>query len=120
MAYTCYKVIPEQLFAILPPKHENVFAEHITCEYGVPEDTELPSQVDSVVVVGIAENDKVQALVVKVGANTQRPDGRLYHITLSTADGIKPFESNMLLESEGFSPIEPIRIDATPFIVNWS
>ena len=120
MAYTCYKVNQSQLFDIAKPQHENVFASHITCEFGVPEDAPLPKEVGYVRVVGIAEDDKAQALIVSVDGVTERPRGGLYHITLSTADGVKPVYSNQMINEQGYMPIPPKWIDAKASIVNWN
>jgi hypothetical protein len=53
---------------------------------------------ESVRFVGIAYDDKVQILVVEINGSINRPDGGIYHLTVSTAEGIKPFASNKLVK----------------------
>jgi hypothetical protein len=118
MAYNGYQVDKTLVLSLAPPVHQNIFAEHITFQYGISDDTPLPFAPKKVVIIGYAFNDKAQAFVVEIDGNVERPDGKPYHITLSTAERVKPFYSNILLEN-GWDDIEPINLDVTPFMVHW-
>lgn len=104
MAYSCYLVKSEQIKRIASPVRCNHFMHHITVEFGIPNDSPLPPKPNNVQVIGVASDEKAQALVVSVDGKTERPDGRLFHVTVSTADNVKPFYSNRLLES-GYTPL---------------
>ena len=91
---------------------------HITVDFGIPNNSPLPSNPNNVQVIGVASDDKAQALVVSVDGKKERSNGQVFHITVSTADNVKPVYSNRLLES-GYTPINPINIDVEPSFVNW-
>jgi hypothetical protein len=116
MGYTVLKITEDSRAALLSgfaPKFANVVCHHITLAFHVPEDTPLPAP-QSVRVVGYAcDETGVEALVVEVDGKTERDGGRMFHITLSLADGRKPVESNDLLREKGFVVLsESIDIEA--------
>jgi len=113
-----YLVKPEQIKRIASPVHCNHFMHHITVDFGIPNNSPLPSNPNNVQVIGVASDDKAQALVVSVDGKKERSNGQVFHITVSTADNVKPVYSNRLLES-GYTPINPINIDVEPSFVNW-
>lgn len=95
------------------PAHDDVIADHVT--YAYPADT-APGPA-AVVIVGHAHDDRVQALVARVDGTTRRPDGRTFHITLSTAPGVEAAESNRLLEGRWtMLRTGPVRVPVTPFL----
>ena len=113
--YTCYELTPSSHRDILnqfTPKFPDVIAHHITIEFGVPEGTPIPSRPAMVKVVGYACDDAkhVEALLVEVDGTTKRPDGKLYHITLSInrAKGAKPVQSNDIMHMA--QRIEPFHV----------
>jgi len=90
-----------RLFSAFPPKHPNVYAEHMTIVFRPSEDQEqglvpLCGSNIELAVIGYAEDDKGQAVVV---SGQERLGGGMPHITISCADGTKPFYSNTLLGS---------------------
>jgi len=103
----------KKLLSKFPPKFENVKAHHITHLYDSP--SEVPKAPESIKVVGIAENESVQALVVEIDGSIKRPDGKIYHITLSLGKGAKANDSNDLL-SKGFKKVSPVEIEVKPSI----
>jgi GNAT superfamily N-acetyltransferase/RNA:NAD 2'-phosphotransferase (TPT1/KptA family) len=120
-AYTAYVVSEPSHAAILakfPPKFPDVFAHHVTCQFGVPEDSDAP-QAATVKVVGYAADDSLEALVVEVNGTTQRPDGKTYHITLSLdrSQGRKPVDSNKVIAANGFTAVEPMEVQVTPELI---
>ena len=99
--YTAYVLTDESrelLSAKFPPKYTKVIGHHVTVEFGVPEDTELPEEAE-VKVIGEADTgDGLQALVVSVNGSTRRPDGGTYHVTWSLEpERYKPVDSNALI-----------------------
>ena len=93
----------KRLLEAIPPAYNQVVANHVTLEYNVPEDTELPTETVGEI-VGIADdNAGVQALVVRIGGKTRRPDGSVYHVTWSLGQGRKAVESNDVIQ-EGWKP----------------
>lgn len=108
-----------ELLGKFPPKFDKVICHHITYKFGVDETAELPVDTHNIKVIGHESNDKVQALVVSINGHNRRPDGKLYHITVSvnTANGGKPVMSNDLL-SGGYHTLEKsISIEATPAFI---
>jgi hypothetical protein len=88
---------------------------HVTFQYGVNDDSQLPDATCDLV-VGHADDLKgVHALVLEIDGGVTRPDGSIYHITwsLDRAAGRKPVESNAVLLS-GWRRVEPIRIELIP------
>lgn len=86
----------ERLLKLFPPHYPDVIAHHVTLDFGVPDDTPLPPQVEAEV-VGVADDASgVQALVVSIDGKLGRPDGSIFHITWSIdrEKGRKPVHSN--------------------------
>lgn len=103
------------LLTYIEPVHPDVIAHHVTNEFGVYES--LPPDATSVRVTAVAQNELVQAAVVKVNGTTLRPDGGTYHITISVDRGAGglPVDSNRLLDdSRVWIAVEPFNLDVTP------
>jgi hypothetical protein len=99
----------------VPPAFpDRIDCEHITRAYP---DTTAPAPARARI-VGVATGARVQALVAEVCGTTARPDGRVYHITYSLAEGAAPVESNDLLADPraDVHRIGPIPITTTPFL----
>ena len=99
--YTAYVLTDASRDALLekfPPKYSKVIGHHVTVEFGVPEDTELPEDANLRVIGEADSGDGLQALVVSVDGTIRRPDGGTYHITWSLEpDRYKPVDSNTLI-----------------------
>jgi len=94
-----------RLLELFPTVYERVIAHHVTLEWNVPADVQLPTETSGQV-VGIADDHEgVQALVLRIGGTIRRPDGKTYHCTWSLATGRKPMESNEVIEVYGFEPL---------------
>lgn len=96
------------------PTFDRVVCDHITVEFNLKEEdvealTDRYAGAD-LAVVGYRCGDGVECLVVTVDDNPQRPDGKLFHITLSLGRGHKPVESNWLLMAEGYQSCLPMPI----------
>jgi hypothetical protein len=119
MAYTAYVLSETSRAAILerfPPRFSDVICHHVTERFGVPRRKELVPKPAQIVIVGYASNAALEALVVSVNGLTRRPDGLVYHITLSLdrAQGRKPADANHLLATQGWSAVEPLPVEAVP------
>ena len=99
-----------------PPKYPDWIGHHITVDFGVPKDPSLPyGDVADIKVIGYAEDDGIEALVVAVNGEAERPDGKTYHITwsLDRSKGRKPVDSKKLIADKGFTIVTPTNIAAT-------
>ena len=117
IAFELDKKDRSHLLEKFPPKYSDVIGHHITYKFGVSSDTKLPKGSKNIEVVGYADDgDSIEALVVAVNGSTTRPDGKIYHITwsLDREKGRKPVHSNALIEKNGFTRIDPIKISAKP------
>lgn len=116
MAYNGWRLTEQSKSILLDrfaPRFPDVIAHHVTLKRG---NQFCPIAVTARI-VGYAVNDAgVEALVAEIDGQTERPDGKTYHITWSIdrEAGFKPVSSNALLV-EGYAPIDPIEIEVEPF-----
>lgn len=102
MSYEAYILTEEsraKLAKVFPPKYPLWIGHHVTHRFGVPRQHNVPYGEQTTgwfEVLGIAEEDGIEALVVKVGTKEFRPDGKRYHLTwsLDPSKGKKPVHSN--------------------------
>lgn len=116
--YTAYKLSDSSRHELLQhfnPKYPEVIAHHITYKFPAKSNDELPPDVKEAHVIGYENGDGIEAVVVEINGSTKRPDGKLYHITLSLdrAKGKKPVHSNDLV-SKSFQHVARIAIHLTP------
>jgi hypothetical protein len=107
----------ELLLATITPAYRNVVADHVTLAVGVAEDHAPPTATHGEVVGHVDDGAGVQALVIRIGGTTARPDGSVYHITwsLDPARGRAAIESNDVIRELGWEPlIAPIPIRLKP------
>jgi hypothetical protein len=124
MPYSAYVLTDEsrsRLLQAFPPKFPNVIAHHVTEYFGLPANSQPPKPA-TVRVFGYACDESLEALVVSVDGDTTRPDGKLYHITLSLdrLAGRRPVDSNTLLAQYGFSQVfesQSLELETTPEIL---
>jgi len=84
-----------ELMGMFPPVHPNIFYHHSTIEFAPKDASNIEvGKKMRLQIVGRITTDRVDALIV---ANLKSKN-RHPHITLSTALGVKPFESNTELE----------------------
>lgn len=102
------------LLTHIEPIFPDVIAHHVTYEFGIYD--QLPPDATYVRAVAQASNDKVQAVVVMVNGAMIRPDGGIYHITLSLdkAAGAKAVDSNVLIKESDWDTIDPFNIKVEP------
>jgi hypothetical protein len=99
-----------KLFGSFPPSHDNIYGEHVTVIFK-PTMEQLQQMKDlgllgkkfTINVTGYAENAMGQAVKVEV-PGAVFSEGRIPHITISTASGIKPVYSTELLQTEEIKP----------------
>lgn len=96
-AYTLSAESRQELLSRFPPRHEKVFADHITYAYPAPEGAGPPPAPGEVRVVGYAADASLEALIVSVDGTTTRHDGHTYHITLSCQPERRAHESNQVI-----------------------
>lgn len=118
--YTAYVLTDESrdtLIEKFPPTYSKFIGHHITIDFGVSEDTELP-EAAAIVVLGKKDSgDGLEALVVLVNGESKRKDGKIYHITWSLeSDKYSPKDSNSLLEKAFFKykMALPVPIETEP------
>lgn len=120
--YTGFFVLtPQELIKKFPPKHNKVFAHHITISFK-PKDLdglELGKRVQ-VKIIGRVTDEKGDALLVE---NNLKSNFKYPHITLSCVDGVMPVYSNEMIEKaiesgnvEHFT--EPLKIETLEGYVN--
>ncbi len=99
IAFNLTAASKETVLNCFPPKFEEVRADHITFEFGVPADAILPA-LGPVEVVAYVCDSSLEALIVSVNGATARPDGSIFHLTLSRSAGRKSSESNALAQNK--------------------
>jgi hypothetical protein len=122
--YSGYLVSTAEILDVLErngmsPRHPRLHAHHVTHRY--PDDKVAPA-IDSIEIIGHASDDDVDCLVVALSPASEpgvpgwrRPDGGVYHCTISTADGVSPRRSNDLLALGNWRELTPTRIAFDPF-----
>lgn len=111
-----WKLDPEsraELLDNLHPRYSRVVADHVTLVAKVAADTAVPEPV-SAQAIGHADDGKgVEALVVAIEGETDRPGGSTYHITWSLEPGRKAVESNDVIARCGWQNLAaplPVRL----------
>ena len=101
--FTMVRLDKEEVLRRFPPVHSQVWSHHSTIEWR-PERLEVPvgERVD-LEILGRLTTPKVDALLVK----NPWSKNRYPHITLSTAEGVPPVESNRELEQH-YAEIEKL------------
>lgn len=103
----------------ITPRHERLFAEHVT--YAYPDANCAPAA-QRIRVVGYAADEHVDCVKVEVMYDTDdrtdnsiRPDGKVFHCTLSVSENGKPVMSNQLLATGVLNELDPFEIGFLPF-----
>lgn len=104
-----------ELLLMFPPAYPEAVADHVTLKSKAAADAALPGERDCEI-VGRADDGKgVEAMVVRIGGATDRPDGSTYHITWSLAAGRHARESNHVIAALGWTPLDlPVPVALTP------
>jgi len=113
---TGWKLDPDQrarLLAQFPPRYAEPVADHVTLESGVAADAPLPPRAEAALVGRADDGGGVEAMVVRLGGTTDRPDGSTFHITWSLAKGRAAKESNAVIAACGWTELDspvPLRL----------
>jgi len=117
-AFVLDEATRQKLAKAFPPKYPEWIGHHITNRFGVPEEENRPLGRESKFkVIGYAEDDGIEVLVVARDGSPTRPDGKLYHITwsLDRSKGWKPVDSNEVIANNGMR-IANSNSDFTPTV----
>jgi hypothetical protein len=98
-------------------KYPQVVAHHVTLKVG-DRGMRLPTETSGEIVGEADDGQGVQALVVRIGGTTDRPDGSTFHITWSLGPGRQAKESNDVIAKHGWTPLPqpvPVRLEPRPF-----
>ena len=102
----------ESLLKQHPPRYREAIADHVTLKVG---GRDMPPEVRASIIGRTDDNQGVEAMVVAIDGETDRPDGSTYHITWSLEPGRKAKESNDVLKECGWKELDhPISITLTP------
>jgi hypothetical protein len=102
----------QEIWKRFPPKFQEIKADHVTYDFGVAEDVELP-QISDVSAFAYICDESLEALIVTVNGSTERLN-RIFHITLSRGANRRSSESNRLaLILNKWRTVEPFKIDVT-------
>jgi hypothetical protein len=114
MTYSSYIITSNSRATLkkeIPFLHSRPVGHHITYKYP---DFSNPPPTKSVKVIGVAQDDQAQALIVEIDGSTERPDKGTFHITWSLKH-VPPVYSNTLIRESGWKPLEePIEIQVVP------
>ena len=120
MTTTGWRLDPQdraELLERFPPEWPDVIADHISFETQAGSPIAMPSVDRAEIVGGINDGEGLQAMVVAINGETERPDGGTYHITwsLDRSRGRKPIESNRVIAEHGWRPLDdPVPITVRP------
>lgn len=104
----------EALLRRFPPRYAHAVADHVTLAFK-PSHPKLPTETHGEIVGEADDGRGVQAMVVRIGGTTDRPDGSTYHVTWSLADGRRAKESNDVIRERGWLAFpEPVPIALEP------
>lgn len=79
------------------PIYSNEFLHHCTIEFGSDTlDNSLVDKQEKIFIIGYCQSKDINCFIVKQNLSTNK----FPHITISANEGIKPFQSNVILESE--------------------
>lgn len=104
------------LLARFPARYAETVADHVTLKLG--KHPKLPTERAGEIVGEADDGQGVQAMVVRIGGTTDRPDGSTYHITWSLGPGRRAKESNDVIAAQGWKPLAepvPVRLEPKPF-----
>ena len=95
-----------ELLQQFPPRFGRVIADHVTLAAKVARDAQLPCETEGEIIGHADDGEGVEALVVRIGGTTDRPDGSTYHITWSLGPGRQAKESNAVIARFGWTPFD--------------
>ena len=106
----------KEILGYFKPKYRKIDCHHITVKFDLTEkDQELLDTLSkaSLEVVGYQYGEGVDCVAVEVNGSSTRPDGGIYHVTLSLKGGHTAVESNAVLKAQGIQHTLPFPISGT-------
>ncbi len=98
----------ESLLVAHPPRYANAVADHVTLSVSL---SQPPAPARRPRIVGhVDDQSGVEAMVVEIEGSTARPDGKVWHITWSLADGRTARESNDVIAALGWTPLDGVEL----------
>ena len=91
----------QELLQQFPPRFERPVADHVTLVRG-SDAVPLPTETIGEIIGRAHDGQGVEAMVVRLGDTTDRPDGSIFHITWSLAEGRDAVESNTILREQAW------------------
>ena len=106
----------DELLRQFPPRYARAIADHVTLQTDAKANAPLPQPAPDAEIVGRADDGQgVEAMVVRLGGTTDRPDGSTWHITWSLRPGRGAKESNDVIAALGWTDFQqPVRVRLTP------
>jgi hypothetical protein len=108
----------KELLQQFPPRFKNVVADHVTLRARASGKAPLPEEMIGEIVGRVHDGRGVEAMVVRIGGTTDRPDGSTYHITWSLEDGRRAKESNDVLRAHAWEMFDlpmPVKLEPARF-----
>ena len=100
----------QQIWKRFPPKFSEIKADHVTFDFNIDENVELP-KISELSAFAYICDESLEALIVSVDGSTQRLN-RIFHITLSRTPQRKSSESNLLaLHLNVWKRVEPFPLE---------
>ena len=120
-AYILTESSRTDLLKYFPPQFTKVIAHHVTYQFP---DNQAPPLHHLIEVIGYSitsgadsvDEHSIECVVVQVAGTHRRPDGQIFHITLSLMpQTTRPVHSNTLLKRKGWKPIpQPFTLEVEP------
>lgn len=102
----------EDLLAVYPPRYARTVADHVTLSVS---GTEAPQPVEEAFIIGHADDGSgVEAFIVAVAGSTARPDGGIWHVTWSLAEGRAARESNDVIAQGDWTSVPATALSLHP------
>lgn len=105
----------DALLQHFPPAYDRVVADHVTLKFGATGDRTPPGETQAEIIGFVDDGAGVQAAVVAIDGASHRPDGGVFHITWSLADGRRAVESNDVIRERGWTALPaPVPVHLHP------
>lgn len=118
-AYVLTSDCRNKLLTLFPPSYPaRVVAHHVTVQFGNVTAEDIPTGSEIKIVGRLDTSDGLEALVVSVDGEVDRPDGSVYHITWSLDNGYKPADSNKMIKKLGYEKLDhKIPVEFEPKVI---
>lgn len=82
------------------PSYQHVYCRQVTIAYNVDRHYQLPTDPQEIKIWGLHRGSRTEALFCDVQGSTRRPDGRIFFITLSVKEGVRPGDAGLVAPEE--------------------